>query len=242
MAKNFSKIDLSIIVPVFNEEDGIEKTIIEIFKDAKSTQIRKLISSFEIIVVDDGSFDKTSEILKNLQKKYKNLKVINHKINRGLGAAIVTGVKCATKSFITYLPADGQAFLREIHKGLEIVPNADLVLTFRGQRRDYNMYRHMLSSVLMISMKIFFNLNFKDYNWVHIYRKNALQTIKTKSNGVFYLGEVTARMHDKGFKILEAQASYNPRFGGVSKNAKLSVALQTLKDLIKLWWELRVSS
>lgn len=239
MAKKSSKIGLSIIVPTYNEEDGISRTIAEIFRDAKSKTIRSFVETIEVLVIDDGSFDNTAKEIERIKKNFK-IKIIKHKSNQGLGAAITTGIKHSTKEFITYLPADGQVFLREISKGLEIAPEADLVLTYRGKREDYNPYRHILSNTLMISMRIFFGLNYKDYNWVHIYKTKLFEKIKTKSKGVFYLAEVVARIHQAHLKILEAEAKYHPRSTGFSKNAKLSVALITLWDLLKLWIELKV--
>lgn len=239
MAKNSSKIDLSIIVPTFNEEDGIGKTIAEIFKDSKSILIKKLINTFEVIIVDDGSFDNTAKELEKIKKNYK-IKIIKHKFNQGLGAAIISGIKHSTKEFATYLPADGQVFLREIHQGLGKAAAADLVLTYRGKRKDYNSYRHLLSNALMVSMKLFFGLNYKDYNWVHIYKTKLFEKIKTKSKGVFYLAEVVVRIHKAGLKILEAEAKYHPRSTGRSKNARFTVVLTTLWDLFKLWIELKV--
>lgn len=240
MAKNSSKIDLSIIVPVYNEEDGIKNSITEIYKDANLNLIKKLINTFEVIVVDDGSSDNTDRILQKLKKRYKKLKIIRHKFNQGLGAAIKTGINQATKSYATYLPADGQVFLREITEGLKVAPFCDLVLTYRGKRKDYNPYRHLLSSSLMIFMKIFFGLNYKDYNWVHIYKRDLFNHIKTKSKGVFYLGEVVVRTKQAGFKILEAQAKYHPRSSGYSKNARLIVVMKTLRDLLALWLEIKL--
>lgn len=191
------------------------------------------------LVVDDGSIDNTEKKLEKIKKNYK-IKIIKHKFNQGLGATIITGIKHSTKEFATYLPADGQVFLREIAEGLKKAPFADLVLTYRGGRAGYNPYRHLLSNTLMISMKLFFGLNYKDYNWVHIYKTKLFKKIKTKSNGVFYLAEIIVRSHEAGFKISEAAASYNPRLTGISKNARLSVALQTLWDLIKLWLEIKL--
>lgn len=240
MVKLLKRIDLSIIVPAFNEEDGIGQTIRSIFEDAKRKGVKNLIKSFEVIVVDDGSFDETPKILGSLKGRYKNLKIITHKSNQGLGASIIKGVKHATKKFVTYLPSDGQVFLREITGGLKIAPYADLVLTYRRRRKDYNHYRQILSRTLMISMRIFFGLNFKDYNWVHIYKRDLFKHIKTKSHGVFYLGEVVVRTHKVGFKILEAAAEYHPRSTGYSKNARLQVVFATLRDLIKLWVELQM--
>lgn len=240
MAKKSSRIDISIIIPVFNEEAGIIPTIVRIYEDAKENSIKKLIKTFEVIIIDDGSFDNTNKILARLKTKYSQLKIIRHSFNKGLGAAIITGVKFARKKFVTYLPADGQVFLREISEGLKVAPFSDLVLTYRGKRKGYNSYRYLLSNSLMISMKLFFKLNFKDYNWVHIYRRSLFKSIKTQSKGVFYLAEIVARTHGKGFKILEVKAKYHPRSTGYSKNARPLIVIRTLIDLFKLWMELKL--
>lgn len=240
MSRTASKIDLSIIVPTYNEEEGIKPTIKRIYKDANKASIKKLISTFEVVVVDDGSSDGTGKILSNLEKLYKNLEIVKHHTNKGLGSSIITGVKNSNKKFITYLPADGQVFLNEITEGLRMAPNADLVLTYRGKREGYNPYRHLLSNSLMIFMKVFFGLNFKDYNWVHIYKRSLFKSIKTKSKGVFYLAEIVARANQKGYRILEAQAKYHPRSTGYAKNARLSIVIRTLIDLFQLWTEIKI--
>lgn len=236
---NPSKINLSIIVPTFNEEGGIRQTVSEIYQDLGRLSLKKIIDSFEVLVVDDGSWDKTADILKVLKKKY-NFKLIKHRSNLGLGASIITGIQHSTEEYITYLPADGQVFLREITSGLKRAPYADLILTYRGERIDYNPYRRILSNTLTITMKLLFGLNYKDYNWVHIYKRDLFNYIKTKSKGVFYLGEIVARTHQAGFKILEAEVKYHPRSTGYSKNARLPVVFTTLRDLIKLWVELKI--
>ena len=240
VVKHSSKIDLSIIIPIFNEEEGIEPTIDRIYQDAEKQPIKTLLNSFEVIAVDDGSFDNTNKVLNKLKKRHNNLRIIKHSSNKGLGAAILTGVRYSKKKFITYLPADGQAFLSEISSGLRVAPFSDLVLTYRGKREDYNPYRHLLSNSLMISMRIFFGLKFKDYNWVHIYKRSLFDNIKVKSKGVFYLAEIVVRANQNGVKILEARAKYHPRSTGYSKNARLKIVIKTLIDLLKLWKELKI--
>lgn len=240
MAKNSSSIDLSIVVPVFNEEEGIEKAIIEIFRDSGNISVKNLLKTFEVIIVNDGSWDNTDKILQKLKKRYRNIIIVKHKVNQGLGASIKTGIKLSSKKFVTYLPADGQVFLREITEGIKLAPLADLILTYRGRKADYNSYRHLLSNSLRFLMKLLFNLKFKDYNWVHIYKRSLLKSINVKSNGVFYLAEVVARTNNRGFKILETQAKYHPRSTGYSKNARPLIVLRTLIDLFKLWIEFKI--
>lgn len=237
---NKTLVDLSIIVPAYNEEEGIKDTVLAIFKDSKKNPIKKLIGKLEIIVVDDGSTDKTFERAKKLIRRYRNLKLVKHKRNQGLGSSIKTGILNSKYNFITYLPADGQAFLREIEGGLKLAPKADLVLTYRGKRIDYNSYRNILSNTLMLSMKLLFGLNYTDYNWVHIYKKDLFKKIKVNSNGVFFLAEIVIRTHNAQLFIAETQAKYNPRNSGYSKNARIPVVIRTLIDLVKLWKELKL--
>lgn len=240
MSKPKIGIDLSIIIPTFNEEDGIRKAVNDVYKDANSAPLRKILKSFEVIVVDDGSKDRTNKILQKIKNKYPNLTVIRHVKNLGLGAAIMSGVGKAKKGYVTYLPADGQAFLREITKGLNLAKDADLILTYRGRRVDYDSYRSLLSNALMILMRILFGLGYIDYNWVHIYKKDLFKHIIPKSKGVFFLAEVVVKTHNANFTILEAEAKYHPRKSGYSKNAKVSVVARTLKDLFKVWLELKL--
>lgn len=234
------RISLSIIVPVYNEEDGIQETIKRIVADIKSKEIKRLIRAYEIIIVDDGSSDDTYKIAKNPLKRYKNIILLKHKLNQGLGAALKTGISKSKMGYITYLPADGQVFLKDIVEGLKIAPLGDLVLTYRGVRDGYNHYRNLLSNSLLISMRFIFGLNFKDYNWVHIYNKDLFKSVTTRSNGVFYLAEIVVRTYKQGLRILEAQAGFHPRSTGYSKNARPKVVIKTLLDLLRLWLELRL--
>lgn len=228
-------INLTIIVPCFNESLNLERTIKTIITDAQ-----KYLRSFEIIIVDDGSNDNTQKIVSHIKSQYSNIHVITHKKNQGLGAAILSGVKIAKYDLVTYLPGDGQAYLRDIINGLKLVNDADLVLTYRLNRSDYTILRKLLSSCLTILLRIFFGLKYKDYNWVHIYKKNIFSKIETLAKGVFFLGEIVIRAHEQHMKILEVRSVYRPRRSGVSKTAKLRIICIAFLDLLRVWYSLQV--
>lgn len=181
MNKVLPNSNLSIIVPCFNEAFSLEETINSLLHDAK-----KYLNRFEIIIVDDGSTDATPKITRTIQSKNPNISVTTHKKNQGLGAAILSGVKRAKYDFITYLPGDGQAYLRDIINGLHIANDADLVLTYRPERSDYTLFRKFLSLCLKTLLRILFGLNYKDYNWVHIYKKHIFTKLKITTKGVFF--------------------------------------------------------
>lgn len=231
--KIFSNINLTIIIPCFNEELDLEHTIKTNINDAK-----RYLKNFEIIVVNDGSTDDTLKIAERLDKKYSNIRIITHKKNLGLGAAIQSGVKISRYDLITYLPGDGQVYVGDIIVGLQKAKDADLVLTYRKNRSDYTLYRKFLSFCLTILIRILFGLKYKDYNWVHIYKKIIFSRIEIKSNGVFFLGEIVIKAHREHLKIVEAESIYRPRRSGTSKTAKFQTILKAFFELLAIWYNL----
>jgi len=125
--ENKEKIFLSVIIPAYNEEKRLPKTINEIFD-----YLSKKNFSFEVIVVNDGSKDKTAEIVKELMKKYPNLKLIDNKENKGKGAAVRQGMLEAQGKFRLFSDADHSTPISEIEKFLpEFEKGADVVIASR---------------------------------------------------------------------------------------------------------------
>ena len=192
------------------------------------------ITDLEIVIVDDGSTDKTSKIADNLANEYKNVGVI-HKENGGYCSALLRGIKEAKKDYIAYFPADGQTLIRDIKKCMPLLGKADLILGDRGQRLDYSPYRMFLSHVYLILLKIFYGNPYRDINWFHIWKREKIQDMKLISKGIFILAEIVIRFRKKKYLIKEASVPYRSRRGGVAKNAKLSIAWQTFMDLLRFW-------
>ncbi len=226
-------INLTIVVPCFNEEQSLEDTI-----KTNSNDANRILKNFEIIIVDDGSTDNTPKIASALSKKDSNIQLVTHKKNLGLGAAILTGARVAKYDLITYLPGDGQVYLGDIVSGLKKAKDADLVLTYRKERSDYNVYRKLLSWGLTQLLRILFGLKYKDYNWVHIYKKSIFSKLEIESKGVFFLGEIVIKAHKQGMKILEAESIYRPRRSGFSKTAKLRTVVNAFFDLSRIWYKI----
>ncbi len=225
-------LDLTIIIPCFDESIELENTVKTNIDNAK-----KYLRKFEVIIVDDGSTDDSLRIAQLLVKKHSHVRVVKHQKNLGLGAAILSGAKVASYNFITYLPGDGQAYLQDILSGLRKAENADLVITYRTGRTDYTLYRKFLSRCLTILLRLLLGLSFRDYNWVHIYRKNIFSKIDIKSRGVFFLGEIVIKAHRLGLKIVEAESVYRPRLSGTSKTVKFKSVCKASLDMLRIWLE-----
>lgn len=220
---------LTISIPAYNEEDNIRLVLENTIKNAP-----KYLSDFEIIIVNDGSTDKTGEIADYFSKKYKFIRVFHQK-NKGYGEAMLKGIREAKKDFVAYMPSDGQFLVEDMKYCLPLMKKADLILGARGSRADYTPYRLFLSYSYLTILKILFGINFQDVNWLNIWKTKEVHKIKINSRGIFLLAEVVIRFQKKGLKVVEAKSNYRPRKGGKAKNAKFSIALKTLADAVKLW-------
>ena len=118
------KPSLSVVVPAYNEEASISKCLTDLDKYFRGTN-----HDYEIIVVNDGSKDKTGEIVRSFLKKVKNLKLVEHFPNRGYGGSLKAGFQKAKKELIVMAHSDNQFDIKELSKMLEILDanNADLI-------------------------------------------------------------------------------------------------------------------
>lgn len=223
---------ITIAIPAYNEEENIEWIV-----KNSLTSLPKYFKDYEVLVVDDGSRDKTGVLTDKLAKKYKRVRVI-HQPNGGYSKAMLTGIRNAKKEFVAYVPADGQYTVSDMSKMYPLMESSDLVLGYRGIRKDYNFYRKVISYGYLIFLWILFGITVKDLNGPNIWRVSEVNKLKTiysiKSKGVFLLAEIVARFKQKGLRIFEAPSVYRSRRGGAVKNAKLSVAFKTGLDALKL--------
>jgi len=224
---------ISIVIPAYNEEQNLSWVIKDTLR-----QLPKYFKDFEIIIVDDGSTDKTGKIADEFAKKFKTIKVIHQK-NGGYSKAMLTGIKAAQKEFVAYMPADGQFLISDMRHCFEVMKNNDLVLGYRGGRPDYTTRRIIFSYIFLLLLLILFDIKYMDVGWVNIWRTKEVQKIKLSAiGGIFILTEILVRFKEKGLKIAEAPSYYRPRKAGEVKNAKFKVAFLTFLNAIKLWLEI----
>lgn len=226
---------ITIAIPAYNEEECIEWVVKDTFKS-----LPKYFKDFEVVVVDDGSRDKTGIILDKLAKANKKLRVIHQK-NGGYSKAMWTGIKASKKEFVAYMPADGQFLIEDMRHCFEVMKNNDLVLGYRGGRSDYTPKRIFFSYGFLLILLILFDIKYMDVGWVHIWRTKKVQKLKLMAmGGIFILTEILVRFKKLGYKIIEAPSYYRPRRAGEVKNAKLKVVFATFINALKLWIEINL--
>ncbi|MDD5687888.1 MAG: glycosyltransferase family 2 protein [Elusimicrobia bacterium] len=198
---------VSIIIPVYNEKNTIEKVI------------RKMISlePAEIVVVNDGSSDGTKEILEKLKIENGKIKVIHHEKNQGKGAAIRTAIECINDGIIVIQDADLEYNPDEIQNLIKPIEENYTSVVY-GSRflkkpiiniyKRYKIGNWLLSKIISI---LYGQMITDSYTCYKIFKAETIKSIDLKSKGFEFEAEVTVKFLKKGIKILELPISYSPR-------------------------------
>jgi glycosyltransferase involved in cell wall biosynthesis len=227
--------ELSVFFPAYNEEANIENTV---NKAAKI--LPKAAQKWEILIVNDGSKDKTGEIAHRLAKGNKNIRVIHHPKNRGYGGVFKTGLYNCRYQLIAFTDADGQFDFSEIGKFLEKIKKADLVAGYRLERRD-PFIRLVNARLWEILMLVLFGLNIKDPDCgFKLTRKEVVDKVgRLKTESAVTEPEFLIRAKRAGFKIAQVAVHHYPRKAGKQTGANLKVITKALKESMELWLALR---
>ena len=225
---------LSIFFPFWDEQENIEAVIKKAVLVAE-----KVAEKWEIIMVDDGSSDKTLEIAKKLAKNDSRLVVVSHSSNRGYGAALKTGLLAAKYDLIVFNDGDGQFDLSEVEKFFERMGNADMVIGYRKKRVDSPL-RHILMNMLKVWDLVLFGFTFKDIDCgFKLFTREALNKIlPLKSEGAMITTEILAKAKKAHLKIVQVEVNHYPRIYGNQSGGNPRVIVRAVREGLMLWKEL----
>ena len=226
---------LSIIIPAYNEE----KTIGEVLDKIRRVELGEVEK--EIIVVDDGSRDKTVEIAEN-----KDVKVIKHAKNIGKGGAIKTGINRATGNIILiqdadleYEPNEYGNLIKPIMEGKTKVVYGSRIL-WQRQRKEVLEKKHSYSSfylggrILTVIANLLYNIKITDEPTCYkVFDAEVLKSLNLKCKRFEFCPEVTAKVAKRGYKILEIPTPYYPRTFEEGKKIKFKDGLEAVWTLVK---------
>jgi len=229
---------LSVFLPAYNEEKMLAKT-------TKSVDqiLRKIAGDYEIIIIDDGSRDRTGQIAEKLASENKKIKVIHHSPNRGYGAALKSGMYAARFPWLVLIDADGQFDFNEVRKFFkkQKKTNADIVWGYTLNRK-VPFVRKINTFLWRSVISLIFGLKVK---WIdcgfRLFRKEVIQKIpKLESErGAFISSEFLIKAKKSGFKIVEVEVHHYPDVAGGSTGADLKVIIKSFINLFQLWKKLR---
>ena len=220
-----SEMDLSIVIPVYNEEGSLEPLVDELRATLDGTG-----KSYEIVVVDDGSIDGTYPMLLSLHHKEPRLKAVRLKRNYGQTAAVAAGFAHAEGEIIVPMDGDGQNDPRDIPAMLEKIKEGyDLVCGWRWPRRDPFWSRRLPSRAANGLISWMTGVRLHDYGC----------TLKALKHDIAKEMKLYGEMHrfipaiafERGAKIAEMKVNHRPRRWGKSKYG-MARAFRVLLDLL----------
>jgi glycosyltransferase involved in cell wall biosynthesis len=200
------RIRVSIIIPAYNEEGNI-KALLEQFQEV----VARAGNDWEVVLVDDGSTDKTAERARDAAIHYHWLRVISYRKNRGLTGALETGFQNARGSIYVFYPADLQYHPQDIPRMINRIDRgADLVTGWKQGRYQ----KRFVSFVYNGLCRAFFNLKVHDLNSVKAFKKEVVDKVRMRRDWHRYMVVLAS---EAGFVIDEVKVNVYPRYSGTSK-------------------------
>lgn len=224
---------LSVIVPAYNEEAGLEPAI-----NLLTAEVKTLDAPSEIVIVDDGSTDRTSELADGLARALPGVRAVHHVVNRGWGQAVRTGIANSTHEFLVLSPVDSPLSAAELSAFLAAAADADIVAGYRSRRVGYPAWLALGSQCYRLLVSAMFGLRVRDVNWVHLYRKTAIESLALRLSGIAFPAEVLARATRRGYRIVEVPCEMKPRTTGRATVGRPRVIVRALRDVVSLRLEL----
>jgi glycosyltransferase involved in cell wall biosynthesis len=218
---------LSIFFPAYNEEAEIEKSI-----RAAVTTASSITPDYEVVVVDDGSRDRTGEIAERLARENPRITVVRHQTNQFYGRAVASGLGRCTKDVIFFTDADNPIQMEDIKRGLPLLGEYDVVAGFRD-RRGEPFRRTVISAVFNALIRLFFGFDHPDVNFAYkLIKRRFLDGVELRAVGGFIDAEILLKVRERGGKIGALQVHYNPRQTGTSTLGSLKNCWFTFREMV----------
>lgn len=229
------KEGISVILPAYNEDANIVNAI-----NQALGVIPNITDDWEIIVVDDGSTDRTSEVIKKYNSLNERFIPIRHPSNRGYGAALKSGITNAKKDLIFFCDSDLQFDIMEIDKLLLWIDSYDIVIGYRVKRQD-SFQRRLNAFGWNLVVRLLLKIKVRDIDCAFkMFRRQVFDKIKIDAVGAMVNTDILAQSVKFGFKIKEVPVTHYPRLKGRQTGAKLRVIFKAFRELFRLYRKLKI--
>lgn len=227
---------LTYFFPALNEEAHIEPLV-----ERARSALTPLTEHLEIIVVDDGSSDRTGEIADALAARLDTVRAVHHERPHGYGGAVRAGIRAATQPFIFFTDGDRQFDPADLVMLLPELERADAVIAYRRKRSD-PISRRFIAWCYNRLIAALFGLRVRDVDCAFkLFRREVFDAVplnRIHSDGVFFSAELLIRMHEAGLRTPQVGVPHHARSWGVAKGAPPKAILRAIRDL--LWLRLRL--
>jgi glycosyltransferase involved in cell wall biosynthesis len=223
---------LSVFFPAYNDAPSLPGLLATTF-----AVLEAHVADYEVIVVNDGSYDDTAAVLEQLRGKYgPRLRVVAHQQNRGYGGALRSGFEAATKDFVFYTDGDSQYDVGELPRLLELMgPETGLVNGYKVERHD-PAHRVWIGKAYNFCARLLFRIRIRDIDCDYrLIRRALLDRIHLTSTSGTICVELVRKLEMTGCGVVETGVRHYPRLYGKAQFFRLRGLATTLYELVRLW-------
>jgi glycosyltransferase involved in cell wall biosynthesis len=223
---------LSVFFPAYNDAPSLPKLVAKTF-----AVLEAHATDYEVIVVNDGSYDNTAAVLEDLRRKFAPcMRVISHPENRGYGGALRSGFAAAQKNWVFYTDGDSQYDVSELPLLLELAgPRTGLVNGYKLQRHDPT-HRIWIGNIYNFCARLLFRIRIRDIDCDYrLIRRDLLDKIHLTSTSGTICVELVRKLELSGCEVLETGVHHYPRLYGRSQFFRLRSLAVTFYQLVRLW-------
>lgn len=225
---------LSVFLPSHNEEPNVERVV-----RGYLAALPAFAEDYEVIVVNDGSRDRTGEIADRLAAEDPHVRVVHHQVNRGYGGAVTSGIRAARLPYVLLSDGDGQFDPNEVGKLTPFVPEYDVVVGRRAHRAD-NLVRKINGKAWTTLVKMLLGVGIRDIDCgFKLFKREFLERIELRASGAMISTELMARLAGLGARVREVEVTHLPRLAGEQSGANLKVVARAFRELLTLYGDLR---
>jgi len=228
---------LSAFFPAHDEEDNVvpmAETMLRVLPEVAAV--------WELVIVDDGSRDRTAERVDDLARVHPGVRAVHHEVNRGYGAAIRSGLAAARHEWVFYTDGDRQFDPRQITRLIAELPRADVVVGWRAHRAD-NIVRRLNTFAWNALIRILFGVHVRDVDCAFkLLPRRALDGIALEAEGAMISTELLAHLVRRGQRIVEVPVDHFPRVSGLPSGGDPRVIVRAFRELGRLYPRIRAIS
>jgi dolichol-phosphate mannosyltransferase len=217
---------VSVVVFAYDEEENVGPVLDELIAWADGRGL-----DLEVVFVDDGSRDGTAEAARRALEGRPH-RVLRHPTNRGIGAALKTGVRAASRGWVTFMPADGQIPPDAVGTLLDAADEADVVLSVY-RLRDDGVARKVLSAGVRALIAAVHGVRLRS-DGPYLFRRALFLPEELRPDTFFLNFEFPIRALRAGLRVRTVEVECRPRRAGVSKSARLGRAVGVARDLLSM--------
>ena len=225
---NVKLSSVSFFCPAYHDEGNLPDLIPKVHK-----LLSDITDTFEIVIIEDASPDKTDEVADELARRFSKVRVIHHEKNQGYGATLREGFTSAKYDYIFYTDGDNQYDVDEFRPHLHRLKDYDILNGYAVKKAVTP--RRLLQSVIFNTLvNILFFTRFKDVNCsIKMYKREVIESMHIRCRSAFIDAEMLIKAQGLGFKMYNAPVTHYERKSGLASGSKFNVIWGTIVDMVK---------